>query len=117
MGKEENAGNHNVFYHIKNINHNFSNIRFVVCKCFQFGQGQNFVVWQRVNSSSKDDNLDMVKVEALTDNRSEVVQVTSLVLYRYKKKHCWNRRKHRLSLSHNVSESPRTQEGKNGIVW
>ena len=22
---------------------------FVVCKCFQFGQGQIFVIWERVN--------------------------------------------------------------------
>ena len=29
----------------KDRNHHFSNIRFVVCKSFQFSQGHNFVVW------------------------------------------------------------------------
>ena len=35
---------HNVFYPLKERNHHFSDIKFVVCNCFQFGQGQNFVV-------------------------------------------------------------------------
>ena len=44
VGKGENAGNqhflffpHNVFYPVKNRNHYFSNISFVICKCFEFG--------------------------------------------------------------------------------
>ena len=36
---------HNVFYPFTDRNYHFSNNKFVVCKCFQFGQGQNFVVW------------------------------------------------------------------------
>ena len=36
---------HDVFYPIKDRNNCFSNIKFVVSKCFQFGQGQNFVIW------------------------------------------------------------------------
>ena len=27
----------------------FSQIYFVVCKCFQFGPVENFVIWERVN--------------------------------------------------------------------
>ena len=29
---------HNVLFPIKEKNHHFGNIKFVVCKCFQFGQ-------------------------------------------------------------------------------
>ena len=36
--KKENAWNHGVFLRVKERNH-FSNIEFVVCKCFQFGPG------------------------------------------------------------------------------
>ena len=36
---------HNVFYPIKDRNHQYSNGEFVVCKYFHFGQGQKFVVW------------------------------------------------------------------------
>ena len=35
-----------IFYSIKEINHHFSNIQFVVCKCFQFSHVQNSVVWE-----------------------------------------------------------------------
>ena len=35
---------HNVFNPIKVQNHHFKHLNFVVCKCFQFGQGQIFVV-------------------------------------------------------------------------
>ena len=42
---------HNVFYSIKDRNYHFCYIYFVVCKCFQFGQVQNFVVWERVKTS------------------------------------------------------------------
>ena len=34
VGKGENAGNH-----IKDRNHPFSKIKFVICKCFQFRRG------------------------------------------------------------------------------
>ena len=30
---------------IKDKNNHFSNITFVVCRCFQFGPGQNFVIY------------------------------------------------------------------------
>ena len=40
---------HNVFYSIKDINYHFCYIQFVVCKCFQFGLVQNFVMWEWVN--------------------------------------------------------------------
>ena len=36
---------HIVFYSIKDRNDHLCYIYFVVCKCFQFGQGQNFVNW------------------------------------------------------------------------
>ena len=39
---------HNVFYPIKDRYHHLGNNQFVVCKCFQFGRGQDFVIWQRV---------------------------------------------------------------------
>ena len=39
---------HNVFYSIKDRNYHLYYIYFVVCKCFQFGQGQIFVVWEWV---------------------------------------------------------------------
>ena len=41
------------FYSIKDRNHDFSNNDFVVCKCFEFGQGQNFVIQYRVNFADK----------------------------------------------------------------
>ena len=37
-----------VFYPIKDSNHHISNIEFVDCKCFLFGQRKNFVVWYRI---------------------------------------------------------------------
>ena len=52
MGKGENAGIfsffRNVFYPIIDRNDLFSKNRIVVCKCFQFGLVQKFVVWERV---------------------------------------------------------------------
>ena len=51
MGKGETASasnysfSHNVFYSIKDRNYH-SYIEFVVCKCFQFGLTQNFVMWE-----------------------------------------------------------------------
>ena len=55
VGKGENAGyqhvtsifsfSNHVFYHIKDRNHHLCFVYFVVCKCFQFGHIQNFVVW------------------------------------------------------------------------
>ena len=36
---------HNVFYSVKERNSYFSNLYFVVCKCFQFGYIQTFVFW------------------------------------------------------------------------
>ena len=41
------------FYSIKDRNHDFTNNDFVVCKCFEFGQGQNFVIQYRVNFADK----------------------------------------------------------------
>ena len=38
---------HYVFCPIRNINHDFINIQFVICKCFEFGPVQKIVV--RVN--------------------------------------------------------------------
>ena len=35
----------NVFYPVKDRYHYLNYINFVVCKCFQFGHIQNFVVW------------------------------------------------------------------------
>ena len=40
VGKGETAGYH------------FSNIKFVICKCFQFGHIQKFVIWWRVKLGS-----------------------------------------------------------------
>ena len=56
MGKGENAGyqhsifsfSRTIFYCINKRDRHFSNVQFVVCKCFQFGHVQNIVVWQRV---------------------------------------------------------------------
>ena len=39
---------HNVFYHITDKNHCFSDIRFVFRKCLEFGNVQNFLFWQGV---------------------------------------------------------------------
>ena len=38
------SSSHNVFYSISNRNYHLCYIYFVVCKCFQFGQGQIFVI-------------------------------------------------------------------------
>ena len=35
----------NVFHPMEDNFYVFSNVQFVVCKCFQFGQAYNFVVW------------------------------------------------------------------------
>ena len=50
VGKGENAGNHNVFFSIKDRYYDLCYIYFVVCKCIQFGQSQIFVVWEWVNT-------------------------------------------------------------------
>ena len=39
------------FYSSEEINHHLNNTEFVVCKCFQFGNVQNSVVWGRVKLS------------------------------------------------------------------
>ena len=50
-GKGENTVNQHFplfpqcFQSIKDKNYHFSDIKFVVCKFFQMGQAQNFVVW------------------------------------------------------------------------
>ena len=36
---------HNVFYPIKDRNHHLSYIYFIVCKCFEFDDVHNFVIW------------------------------------------------------------------------
>ena len=41
---------HSVFYSIQEINHHFSNIHLVVCKCFQFGLVQISVGWEWVKT-------------------------------------------------------------------
>ena len=47
MEKGENAGFPSMFstIPIKERNQQFNNIKYLFCKCFQFGQGPNFVVW------------------------------------------------------------------------
>ena len=35
---------HSVFYPIKEILHHLNDIEIAVCKCFEFRQGQNFIV-------------------------------------------------------------------------
>ena len=51
VGKGEDAGNQHLlmfpqfFYSIIDRNDNFSNIWYVVCKCFEFGLVQNSVIW------------------------------------------------------------------------
>ena len=36
---------HNVLFPILDRTHHLSNVKFVVCKCFQFDQLQNFIIW------------------------------------------------------------------------
>ena len=50
VDKGENADKHDflLFYPIRSRNHNFGNIKFVVCKCFEFGLAQKIVIWYRV---------------------------------------------------------------------
>ena len=43
---------HNVFHTFNERNQHFSNIRFVVCKYFRFGLGQNFVVWLTLSQTT-----------------------------------------------------------------
>ena len=47
-GKSNLSFSHNVFYLIDR-NYHFCYTYFVVCKYFQFGLVQNFVVWELVN--------------------------------------------------------------------
>ena len=56
LAKRENAGNQPFLFSPTMFptlttakNHQFHNIYVVVCKCFQFGQVEIFVVWQIVN--------------------------------------------------------------------
>ena len=43
---------HNIFYPSQKKYEFFGYIYFVVCKCFEFGQVENFVDWERVNLSA-----------------------------------------------------------------
>ena len=55
---------HNLFYPIEDQSNVLSNISFVVCKCFQFYQGQNFV-----DLLPNDKILDLSKFKAYADNK------------------------------------------------
>ena len=56
MRKGENADNQhffpfsrNIFFPIKDKNHQFNTVYFVVCKCFEFVPVKKLVVWQQVH--------------------------------------------------------------------
>ena len=78
VGKGEHAGyqyfsfSHNVFYSIKDINHHFSKIWIVVCKCFEFGLVKKFVVWWGANSLPNNKILDQSKLKAFADDQINV---------------------------------------------
>ena len=59
---------HNVFYPSQNTYQSFGNLSFVICQCFEFGQVQNFAVWERVNSLPDDKILDWSKLKQIADD-------------------------------------------------
>ena len=75
---------HNVFCPIKDRNHHFSNIEFIVSKCFQFGLGQNSIVWERVNSLPNDTILGSIMFEfkANADDKFDVAEIMGFVFER-----------------------------------
>ena len=62
---------HNVFYSIKDRNHHLSYIYFVVCKCFQLGLIQNFVVRERIKAFSTQSTLVMTLGQKSFETLSE----------------------------------------------
>ena len=68
------SSSHNVFYHIKIWNHQFSGIKIVVCKFFQFVQGLNFVISKQF--------LDQSKMEACTEDKINLTANSKFVLGR-----------------------------------
>ena len=44
---------HNVFYLYKNKSEHFSNVYFVIFKCFEFGRVQNFAIGKRVKELTR----------------------------------------------------------------
>ena len=79
VGKGENAGNqhfllvpHNVFWPIKEKNHHFSNIKFVVCKCFQFSLGRilsfgkELIIFRLVDDKDLDQSV--MKIQSVLES-------------------------------------------------
>ena len=109
---------HNVFYTIKDRNYHLCYIYFVVCKYFEFGQGQFFVVWEWVNgfcishkkftschsgicsshlvdtlnnSLQNKENLDCYNLEGFTDENSVLAHTVRFIVYTIEKQ-CGERR-------------------------
>ena len=51
-------------------------------KCYQFGQGENFVAWQKVNSVPNNEILDWSKLIAFADDKVNVNKKFKFVLGR-----------------------------------
>ena len=69
-----------VFDYIEERNYHYCNISFVVCKCFQFGLVQNFILWDWVkyqidkNSLPNNKILDVSKLKASADEKTNVTE-------------------------------------------
>ena len=52
----------------------------VICKYFEFGQVQNFAVWERVNSLPNNRISDLSKFKSFADDKLKVIQIVKFVL-------------------------------------
>ena len=59
----------NVFFPSRHKIQVFSHNYFVVCKCLEFGQVLNIVIWQSINSLPNGKILDWSKFKALADDK------------------------------------------------
>ena len=71
-----------VFNPIKDINHHFSKLYFVICKCFQFGPVLNFVIWKRVKHHTISHLLKLflyTQEETVADNKDVPVKQDTIL--------------------------------------
>ena len=71
---------HNVFYSIKDRNYHSCYIYFGICKCFQFEQGQIFVIWEWVNPLQINKIFNWSKSKAFVDDKINVTEKLKFVL-------------------------------------
>ena len=74
---------HNVSCSITERNEYLSSSEFVVCKCFQLGQGQFFFLFgKELTLLSNNKILDQSKLKAIADNKMNVIKILKFDLGR-----------------------------------